>query len=57
MSQTFNSTATTETVTGLTNGVQYNVTVAAITSAGDGPSADASNNPISLGFAPSHHLG
>ena len=52
MSQTFNSTATTETVTGLTNGDQYNVTVAAITSVGTGPAASASNNPISLGTAP-----
>ncbi len=53
MSQTFNSTATTESVSGLTNGVQYNVSVAAITSVGTGPAANASNNPISLGTAPS----
>jgi large repetitive protein len=52
VSQTFNSTATTETVGGLTNGVQYNVTVAAITSVGTGPAASAGNNPISLGSAP-----
>ena len=53
VSQNFNSTATTETLGGLTNGVQYNVSVAAITSVGTGPSANASNNPISLGTAPS----
>jgi hypothetical protein len=53
VSQTFNSTATTESVGGLTNGVQYNVSVAAITGVGTGPSANASNNPISLGTAPS----
>ncbi len=52
VSQTFNSTATTETVSGLTNGDQYNVTVAAITSVGTGPAASAGNNPISLGSAP-----
>ncbi len=57
VSQTFNSTATTETVTGLTNGDQYNVSVAAITSVGTGPSANASNNPISLGTRADHHLG
>ena len=53
MSHTFNSTATTETLTGLTNGVQYNLSVAAVTTVGTGPSANASNNPISLGTAPS----
>ena len=53
VSQTFNSTATTETLTGLTNGTSYNVTVAAVTSVGTGPSANASNNPIILGVAPS----
>jgi hypothetical protein len=53
VTQTFNSTATTESVSGLTNGVQYNVSVAAITTVGTGPSASASNNPISLGTAPS----
>src|SRR6202042_3397707 len=52
VSQNFNSTATSETVTGLTIGSQYNVTVAAISSVGTGPAAAASNNPISLGFAP-----
>ncbi len=53
VSQTFNSTATTESLTGLTNGSQYNVSVAAITSVGTGPSASATNNPITLGIAPS----
>ena len=53
VSQTFNSTATTETLTGLTNGDEYNISVAAITSVGTGPSANASNNPITLGIAPS----
>ena len=52
VSQTFNSTATTEAVSGLTNGDQYNVKVAAITSVGTGPAASASNNPISVGSAP-----
>ena len=52
VSQTFNSTATTETLTGLTNGVSYNVSVAAITSVGTGPAASASNNPITVGVAP-----
>ncbi len=36
VSQTFNSTATTETLTGLTNGTSYNVSVAAVTSVGTG---------------------
>ncbi len=52
VSQTFNSTATTETLTGLTNGTSYNVSVAAITSVGTGPAANASNNPILVGTAP-----
>jgi hypothetical protein len=53
VSQTFNSTATTETLSGLTNGSQYNVSVAAITSVGTGPAGSASNNPVTLGVAPS----
>ncbi len=52
VTHTFSSTATTETLTGLTNGISYNLSVAAITSVGTGPAANASNNPISLGTAP-----
>jgi hypothetical protein len=52
VSQTFNSTATTETLTGLTTGTRYNLTVAAVTSVGTGPAASASNNPILIGSAP-----
>ena len=52
VSETFNSTATTETVTGLSNGDDYDVSVAAISTLGTGPSANASDNPISLGVAP-----
>ncbi len=52
VSQTFSSTATSETLTGLTNGTSYDLSVAAITSVGTGPAANASNNPISLGTAP-----
>ena len=52
VSQTFNSTATTETLTGLTTGTSYNLTVAAVTSVGTGPAASASNNPILIGSAP-----
>ena len=52
MSQTFNSTATTETLSGLSNGTSYNLTVAAVTSVGTGPAASASNNTIALGSAP-----
>jgi hypothetical protein len=53
VSQTFNSTATTETLTGLTNGDSYNVSVAAVSTVGTGPSANASNNPVTIGSAPS----
>jgi hypothetical protein len=41
--QTFNSTATTQTVTGLTNGTAYTFTVAAKTVAGTGASSTASS--------------
>ena len=40
--QTFNSTATTETATGLTNGTAYTFTVAAINIAGTGTASTAS---------------
>ena len=53
VSQTFNSTATTETLTGLTNGDSYNLSVAAVSTVGTGPSANASNNPVAIGVAPS----
>jgi large repetitive protein len=52
VSHTFNSSATSETLTGLTNGTAYNLSVAAVTSVGTGPSANASNNPITPGIAP-----
>ena len=42
--QTFNSTATTETVTGLTNGTAYTFKVAAINSVGTGAQSAASNS-------------
>ena len=57
MSQTFNSTATTETVTGLTNGVQYNVSVAAITSVGTGPCGQGVEQPDLSRHGADHHLG
>ncbi len=41
---TFNSTATTETVTGLTNGTTYTFTVAAINSVGTGTASAQSNS-------------
>ena len=40
--QTFNSTATTQTITGLTNGTTYTFKVAAISAAGTGPDSTAS---------------
>ena len=40
--QTFNSTATTQTITGLTNGTAYTFKVAAISAAGTGPDSTAS---------------
>jgi hypothetical protein len=52
VSQTFNSTATTETLTGLTNGTSYNFSVAAVTSVGTGAATNATNNPIVVGVAP-----
>ena len=53
VTQTFNSTATSETLTGLTNGDSYNLSVAAVSSVGTGPSANASNNPVAIGVPPS----
>ncbi len=52
--QTFNSTATSEDVTGLTNGTTYTFEVAAINSAGTGPNSAASNavTPVSTPGAP-----
>ncbi|MGB7052029.1 MAG: putative Ig domain-containing protein, partial [Acidimicrobiales bacterium] len=52
VSHTFSSTATSETLTGLTNGTSYDLSVAAVTTVGTGPSANASNNPITAGIAP-----
>ncbi len=52
VSHTFSSTATSETLTGLTNGTSYDLSVAAVTTVGTGPSANASNNPITPGVAP-----
>jgi len=45
-STTFDSTATTQTVTGLTNGTSYRFKVAAINAIGTGPSSMASNPVI-----------
>jgi large repetitive protein len=52
VSHTFNSTATSETLTGLSNGTSYDLSVAAVTTVGTGPSANASNNPILVGSTP-----
>jgi titin len=48
--QSFNSTATSQAVTGLTNGVSYSFRVAAITAAGTGPQSNASNVVIPAGL-------
>jgi virginiamycin B lyase len=48
-SQTFNSTATTEVVTGLTNGVNYTLGVAAINAAGTGQGTDTGVTPTGPG--------
>ncbi len=49
--QTFNSTATTQTVTGLTAGSSYTFTVAAINAAGTGP-ASATTNAVTVNAGP-----
>ncbi|HLQ15029.1 MAG TPA: fibronectin type III domain-containing protein [Candidatus Eisenbacteria bacterium] len=46
---TFNSTATTQTVTGLTNGTAYTFRVAAINAIGTGPASAQSNSVTPLG--------
>ena len=51
----FSSTATTQTVTGLTNGTAYTFTVAALNAAGTGPDSapSAAIIPATLATAPS----
>ena len=49
VTQTFNSTATSETLTGLVNGDSYDLSVAAVSPVGTGPSASASDNPVAIG--------
>jgi hypothetical protein len=46
ITQTLASSATTGTVTGLSNGTAYDITVAAQNGIGTGPVAPASNNPV-----------
>src|SRR5258708_15498711 len=46
---TFNSTATTETVTGLSNGTAYTFTVAATNATGTGSASSASNSVTPVG--------
>ena len=53
---TFTSAATTETITGLTDGTAYTFTVAAITDAGTGP-ASSPSAPITPAALPSAPLG
>ena len=50
--QTFSSTATTQTVTGLTVGTSYTFTVAAINAAGTGP-ASAKSSAVTINSGPS----
>ena len=57
VSQTFNSTATSETLTGLTNGTSYNLSVAAITSVGTGPAAERVEQPDLARHCSGHHVG
>ena len=47
----FNSTATTETVVGLTNGTTYRFTVVAINSLGNDSASSASSNAVTPGFS------
>ena len=42
-STTFNTTATTQTITGLTNGTTYRLKVAAVNAVGTGPMSTISN--------------
>jgi hypothetical protein len=54
--QTFSSTATTETVTGLTAGTSYTFKVAAVNAAGTGP-ASASSAAVTVNAGPSLTFG